>query len=320
MEMTVSIILPVYNVENYLDRCVETLVNQTYKALEIIMVDDGSTDGCPELCDLWAKRDPRIRVLHCANGGLSAARNRGMDASTGEWLMFVDSDDYLPQDAVEVLLRALLEQDTDMAIGKFCSVYPDGSRDEGSCDFMCECRLSGNAYFAAMGADWHYPVNAWGKLFRRSVLEGIRFPEKRWAEDLWVLPDVLERCGAVSVVDQVVYFYYQRENSIVHTKTDVQLSDDIRGCLRLSERFLNRGDCSGAGKWYGAAVLYLQEMKDLHQGVLLVKSLFDRERIRTLLPHCRKSIRVKWFLLQHLWLYRLIFGTKRALFAVIPTK
>ena len=107
----VSVIIPIYNVEAYLDRCIASVANQTYSHLEIILVDDGSTDRSPQICDDWAKKDPRIRAMHQANGGVSAARNTGLQAASGEWVMQVDSDDYIARESVAWLLRAAQETD-----------------------------------------------------------------------------------------------------------------------------------------------------------------------------------------------------------------
>lgn len=126
METIVSVIVPVYKVEQYLDKCVESLTAQTYRALEIILVDDQSPDGCPRMCDEWAQRDSRIRVIHKRHEGVGKARNTGMESATGAYLAFVDADDYLPEDAIEVLVKRLISDGSDMAIGKDLLVYEDG--------------------------------------------------------------------------------------------------------------------------------------------------------------------------------------------------
>ena len=112
----ISVIVPVYNVEKYLDKCVESIVNQTYKNLEIILVDDGSTDSCPEICDEWAKKDNRIKVIHKPNGGLSSARNAGMDSMTGSYIQFVDSDDYIKSNMIEVMYGNIIKGDYDVCV------------------------------------------------------------------------------------------------------------------------------------------------------------------------------------------------------------
>lgn len=116
----VSIIVPVYNVERYLNRCIKSIITQEYKELEIILVDDGSLDGCPLLCDKWAEQDKRIRVVHQANSGLSAARNTGLEMMSGEYIAFVDSDDYLDSRYVDSMLSAIISGKANMAICSIC--------------------------------------------------------------------------------------------------------------------------------------------------------------------------------------------------------
>ena len=120
----ISIIVPVYNVEEYLDKCVESIVNQTYKNIEVILVDDGSPDNCPKMCDDWAKKDKRIKVIHKKNGGLSDARNKGIDESKGEYLSFVDSDDYITDNYVELLYNIISKEHADISMAKQYVVYP----------------------------------------------------------------------------------------------------------------------------------------------------------------------------------------------------
>ena len=118
----VSIIVPVYKVEKYLDKCIESIVGQTYENLEIILVDDGSPDNCPAMCDRWAEKDSRIKVIHKENGGLSSARNAGLDACTGEYIYFLDSDDYIAENCIEMLFNTIISDGSDMCIGNLMSV------------------------------------------------------------------------------------------------------------------------------------------------------------------------------------------------------
>ena len=136
MDALVSVIIPVYKVEAFLDRCVESVVGQTYPKLEIILVDDGSPDTCPEKCDAWAKKDSRIKVVHKQNEGPGYARNSGIEAATGAYIMFVDSDDYLFADAVEVLLDRIERDQSDLAVAQKVKVYPDGTEEPTSDTWM----------------------------------------------------------------------------------------------------------------------------------------------------------------------------------------
>ena len=136
MNSLISVIVPIYNVEKYLDRCVESIINQTYKNLEIILVDDGSPDNCTQMCDDYAKKDSRIRVVHKENGGLSDARNAGMEVATGEYVSFIDSDDYISLDFYETLFQTMIDNDSDIVECSVVKFYENGKFDEYSDDQM----------------------------------------------------------------------------------------------------------------------------------------------------------------------------------------
>lgn len=212
MEQLVSIIVPIYKVEEYLPACVESILNQTHRALQIILVDDGSPDRCGELCDGYGRLDPRITVIHKENGGLSDARNAGMAIATGEFLMFVDSDDLLPADAVEVLLRLALEKDAPLVIGanarfENAPVMPDDSTFSSHVLSKTE----------AMEDMFYNGCAAWARLYRKELHEGILFPCGEINEDEAIVLHLLERCQQVVKTDKIVYHYRCREESITTT-------------------------------------------------------------------------------------------------------
>lgn len=312
MNAIVSVIIPVYNVEKYLDKCLESVVGQTYKALEIILVDDGSPDGCPELCDLWAKRDPRIRVIHKANGGVSDARNAGLDAATGEYLMFVDPDDYLPENAVELLMARLLADGSDLAFGRMTRSYEDGHCDGRFWDFIQDRRLTGEELLCGLDGWEQSLVNVTGKLYTRRALEGLRFPPMSSAEDLWVFPLIALQCRTVSMVDQLVYYYYQRPDSIVNTRQDSQNMESVAASLHMVEIYQQMGQRECAARWFGIVIQYIQELRDRQPGIALTRERVSREQIRQLLQDGRLVSRAKWFLMRYPKLYDAVFGVKRA--------
>ena len=121
----ISVIIPIYNVERYLDKCIRSVVDQTYKNLEIILVDDESPDQCGTICDKWAEKDKRIRVIHKTNGGLSDARNAGTDATEGDWIFYLDSDDYLEKNALETVVNIQKEYQSDIVVGNYSYLYED---------------------------------------------------------------------------------------------------------------------------------------------------------------------------------------------------
>lgn len=198
---TVTVIIPVYKVERYLDACVESVVRQSYADLEILLVDDGSPDRCPALCDAWAEKDPRIKVIHRENGGLSAARNSGIDAAMGEFLLFVDSDDLLEPDAVRRAVDAQRQQDADLVIFNLTYVdeenrplpQPDFS---GFTDEILDEDGVWQRCFALAETRIYYVV-AWNKLYRRSLFQHLRYaPGKRY-EDQFLLPHLLAQCKTI---------------------------------------------------------------------------------------------------------------------------
>lgn len=210
----ISVIVPIYKVEDYLDRCVSSIVNQTYPNLEIILVDDGSPDHCPAMCDTWAAKDARIKVIHKQNGGLSDARNAGMAAATGELMGFVDSDDWIAPDMYEQLYQRLTEDHSDMAACGVEMVWEDrtGSRmltRPGSLVLERE-----EAMRAIIEESWlKQPV--WYKLYKTALVRDIPFPIGKCHEDVFWSYQAVGAANRVSVFDAPCYFYRQRSNSIM---------------------------------------------------------------------------------------------------------
>lgn len=208
----VSIIVPVYQVEPYLKKCINSLIAQTYTDLEIILVDDGSPDGCPAICDEYARVDSRIKVIHKANGGLSDARNVGMDAASGDYLMFVDSDDWMEDSAVETLLGISLRRNAQLVIGGTRRVEDETLRvlREDS-DDSSETVMSNTQ---AMAHFFENGCAAWGRLYRREIHDGVKFPVGEINEDEAIVLALLERCKTVVKTNRIVYSYRCRPESI----------------------------------------------------------------------------------------------------------
>ena len=216
----VSVIVPVYKVEPYLDRCVESLCRQSYPALEIILVDDGSPDRCGALCDAWAEKDARIRVLHKENGGLSDARNRGVELAKGAYISFVDSDDYVSPDYVAYLMALLREQDADIACGGYRMVSAGGETFDGQPDERVLRLEREDACLALLGQEHYMPlVTAWAKLFPAQLVRDNPFPKGRLHEDEATTYKYYDGCRAVALGTREIYAYYQNPQSITHTKT-----------------------------------------------------------------------------------------------------
>ena len=216
MDTVLSIIVPVYKVEKYLCKCVESILSQTYSNLEIILVDDGSLDGCPSICDAFALRDSRVKVIHKENGGLSSARNAGLDVATGEYIGFVDGDDYIDPKMYEKLYSVLVEDEADMAVCNFQFVdskenplrrptpVPTGT-------------YSGREALAFLQNKNYGPfVSACNKLFSKSLFTISRFPVGKLNEDNLTAYKRICECNKVSMISDSLYFYRQRPDSIMH--------------------------------------------------------------------------------------------------------
>ncbi len=206
----ISVIIPVYKTEAYLEKCVRSVMMQSYRNLEIILVDDGSPDNCPAICDRIAKEDERIIVIHKENGGLSDARNRGLDICGGDYLYFVDSDDFIRKDAIELLLNAAISKNIDLVCGDYCSVNEEGECIAHGLRYP-NCELTQEEaieYFITK--DW----GAWGKLYRRSAHNEVRFPIGKIHEDEAVMFQILSHCKKIALVSDELYCYLQRSDSI----------------------------------------------------------------------------------------------------------
>lgn len=227
MEELISVIVPVYNVEGYLNRCIESIQKQSYKNLEIILVDDGSKDSSPQICDELADQDDRIKVIHKQNGGQGRARNTALDIATGTYVAFVDSDDWISQSHIQNLYKSLKECTADVAIGSYTSVGVDRS------ERLCRTSLAERIYegqeitnkliLPLIGADQGFhsdvQVNASSSmsLYSMKCIDeyGIRYMDVREVvgEDLFFNLDVFYRAKRIVVVDEAGYYYFENENS-----------------------------------------------------------------------------------------------------------
>ncbi len=213
---TVSIIVPVYNVREYLPRCLDSLVSQTLKSIEIITIDDGSTDGSSSILDSYASKDERIRVIHVNNGGVSKARNIGLDASKGEYIGFVDSDDYVESQMFEILLNAALETESDFVQCKF-DIVGDNSTVHSSLNNKETTVIDNQKKIVELFFDGVIEASVWNKLYNRSILSQMRFPiDWTFAEDFSLNVQVALKCRRIALINDVLYHYYSRGNSVSH--------------------------------------------------------------------------------------------------------
>ena len=209
-EVLISLIVPVYNVEHYLEKCVDSICRQTYKNLEIILVDDGSADCSGRLCDELAANDSRIKVIHKSNGGLSDARNAGMELASGEWWMFVDSDDYITPDTAETLLRAAVENHCEIAVCNMVRIYEDGAQEPFYFPVTKSTIWAGDQRFETLSQP-----SVCNKLFRADLFKGVHFPKEKFYEDTFVYHVLAYRASRIALTGLNGYYYLSRRGSIL---------------------------------------------------------------------------------------------------------
>ena len=209
----ISVIVPVYNVQEYLVQCVESLVHQTYNNIEILLVDDGSTDDSGLICDKYADEYENIYVYHKTNGGLSSARNYGIDKANGEYLSFIDSDDFVDTDLYRILINAIIDNSADVVIFGFYNYY--------SKEKMVKMNLKENSITTYYGLDANLRLytdfSSCNKLYRKGVFDNIRFPEGKLYEDARTTYRIAEIINSLIVIPEYIYYYRQRETGIMGT-------------------------------------------------------------------------------------------------------
>ena len=256
----ISIIVPVYNVESYLERCVNSIINQTYHNLEIILVDDGSPDGSGDLCDKLAKNDDRITVYHKKNGGLSDARNYGVQNANGEYITFIDSDDFVAKDYIEHLYSMIQEFNADIAAALYYRTSGDeftGSMNKALPKISV---LDGKeaCYKLLQGEEYYGPlVIACAKLIRSNIVKENPFPVGKKHEDEATSAKFLTNANKVALSNREIYAYYQNENSITHTKGSIKNEDAIWSIHHRAEYLESLGEYTLSQKAYEFLFDYL---------------------------------------------------------------
>ena len=225
MQEKISIIVPVYNVEAYLERCVESILKQTYTNFELLLINDGSTDKSGDLCDQLALRDDRIRVIHKENGGLSHARNRGIDEASADLIGFIDSDDYIDADMYETLYRQLKEANADLAMCDHYDVY--NQIPEKQVSEIKTWQFSSEEAIKMVMEAKVLSVTAVNKLYRKELFNQLRFEIGKIAEDAFIMIRLLDQCQKVVATNEKKYYYVHRENSITTQKFSLKFLNVI---------------------------------------------------------------------------------------------
>ena len=236
-EPLISVVVPIYNVEEYLDKCVDSIVNQTYKNLEIILVDDGSPDNSPKKCDEWAKKDKRIKAIHKENGGLSDARNAAIDIAKGEYITFIDSDDYVEKNYVDFLYKNLIDNNADISMGKQYVRYPNKVINTGT----------GNKYivnahdcFDKLLYSEDFDVSAWAKLYKINLFKNVRYPKGRVFEDAATTYKLIDKSETIVLNSKPIYNYIIRDNSISNNSFSEKKMDLITSTNEMCDYIINK--------------------------------------------------------------------------------
>ena len=306
----ISIIIPVYKVELYLDKCIDSVVNQTYKHLEIILVDDGSPDRCGAICDEWAKKDSRIIVIHKKNGGLSDARNCGLNAATGTYIAFVDSDDFIASTMIEILLRTLLEEKADIVE---CNYVPFINEiDTISCTNEGEI----NSYTAkeALGLlieNCNFKYTVWNKLYHKDIFNTLKFEVGKLHEDVFFTYQAFGYSKKITKVDKTLYFYRQRTDSIMGSPVSFRNLDSLEA--RKNQYFFvkkNYPELSGKAQsqvlgnslYFAQKVLRESDSEERERILQHIQSIFNdvyvsqdiQENLKQKMWYCIAKWDLKW--------------------------
>jgi glycosyltransferase involved in cell wall biosynthesis len=243
----ISIIIPVYNVEKYLSRCLDSLINQSYTDLEIILVDDGAKDKSPQICNDYALKDERVHAYHKPNGGLSDARNYGIQYATGKYIAFIDSDDYVHPDYLQTLYNNAINYSADISICNFEKVI-EGKEHESDSKGQVQCFNQEECMQQVLGGELELPfTTAWGKLFKREIFAILRFPKGKIHEDIFIAHLWFEKATKAVYTSAGLYYYIFREDSI----TSKERANTFTNCdsLDASKERLNFFKIWNSGKY-----------------------------------------------------------------------
>ena len=232
----ISVIVPVYNVEKYLDKCVNSILSQTYRDFELILVDDGSTDKSGIICDEYAEKDSRVVVIHKKNGGPSEARNEGVHTAEGELITFIDSDDFVTDDYLYVLEKTLFDSRADISAVKIKCIA-DGERIIPRKKKLKTKEISGREALLNVLYQKDLDTTPCGMLFRKRIVQQNPFPEGKYHEDDYTMYKYFEQASTVVIILDIKYYYIQRQGSIMHQKTDRIIMDEIEAADSIETYF-----------------------------------------------------------------------------------
>lgn len=307
MRPLISIIVPIFQVKLYLDRCVESICNQIYSHLEIILVDDGSPDNCPAMCDAWAEKDPRIKVIHKQNGGLSDARNAGLTVASGACIAFVDGDDYVEATYIEDMLACMERTKADIVE---CGVlYVDKNAQVlRTRSVPVELTLNRTEALKKLILEDGVYQTVWNKLYRREVIMGLSFEVGRHHEDDFWTYQVFDRSNHMTVLPNLLYNYLQHKNSIMGNGYTLKRLDGLEARYRRMQYLQKYEELAALTRqqllmdcmWHYQCTLKYLRKKDQKQALIFIKEI-----IKSIAPMSREQLTLNmkyklWFCLFHI--------------------
>lgn len=310
----ISVVIPVFNVEKYLRKCIDSVLNQSYKDYEIVLIDDGSTDDSGRICDEYAKNE-KIRVIHKENGGLADARNVGIDNSFGEYITFLDSDDYIKNDYLSTLYSIALETGSDVVISKFVNFYEKQEIIDNEMSNFKYNLISKEECYRKMLLQDGIDVSATAKLYSNHIFNNIRFVKGQLYEDINIVDQIIETAGNIAVTDYAGYYYLQRTGSIMYGSFSMARMSLIEATERLlklmKEKYPANVDAAKYRYIYcsfhllGRSIMddeYYEVSKELRKRILKEKTFIFKSGL------CKKKeIMATVFLIMGLHTYKLVW-------------
>ena len=281
MGAKISVIVPIYNVEKYLGECIESIINQTYKNLEIILIDDGSTDNSYKICEQYKSIDDRIKVIHKMYGGVSQARNTALEIATGEFISFIDSDDWINLKFYEIMMKNMIKYDSDIVVCNFNYVYKDKIKNR-NIEETIRIFNKEEAMREIIEEGLIYSV-VWGKLYKTKLIDNIKFKENKINEDEFFTYKICAKAKRIVYIPETLYQYRQRPNSIM-SNYSVKRLDGVEALYERME-FIK----SEFPKLYSEDKLLFCYTCIYHYQMLLINNIVDKKAKNTLIKY-RKSI------------------------------
>ncbi len=285
MQPLVSIIIPVYNLEQYIQNNIDNLLSQTYENIELIYVDDGSGDSSAQIINAAAEKDNRVKYFYKENGGVSSARNLGIDKANGEYIMYVDGDDFIHRQAVEILMNAIDGTDYDIICSNACKVHSIAEIGKENKNFLSPSIMPVSWYFDERN-ECVLGKSIWAKIYKKQSVSGLRFPESFTnSEDFYYLVEVFNSGVKIGYIDSVLYYYYMRSDSLTHAKREkdviaaVTANDEIcRLAQSGNDGFLKQYCAKNLMSELLANRTYSVGMKNKKEIHRLIKDIYERNK------------------------------------------